>query len=214
MGQTLTTGTSAQTARAVCVFLHGRGQTAIQMVDEVIASVGAPGVHFVLPQSPNPAWYDAKAVDEMTNATTAQLENALSLVRDAVDAARQAVPSGPLIIAGFSQGACLATEYLLRGGKADAAALFTGCRVGASSNDLPETLAASLPVYVSNGDVDPWIPLWAWQSARDALIRQGAQVRSDVFPGREHLVSDDEIAAFSSLLGAVVEGRELAEYQT
>lgn len=214
MGQILTTGTPAQTARAVCVFLHGRGQTASQMVDEVIASVNAPGVHFVLPQSPQPAWYDAKAVDEMTEATAAQLENALSLVRDAIDAAHQAVPSGPFIIAGFSQGACLATEYLLRGGKADAAALFTGCRVGASGDALPEKLADAIPVYISNGDDDPWIPLWAWQGAKDALIRQGARVRSDVFAGREHLVSDDEIAAFSILLGAVVEGQELAEYQT
>lgn len=214
MVQTLTTGTSAQTAHAVCVFLHGRGQTAAQMVEEVISSLDAPGVHFVLPQAPQSAWYDAKAVDEMTEATAAQLDDALSRVRDAVDAALKEVPGRPLIIAGFSQGACLATEYLLRGGKTDAAALLTGCRVGAPDTDLPEKLAAAIPVYVSNSDVDPWVPLWASRRAEEALTRQGARVRSDVFAGRGHLVSDDEMTAFSNLLCAIVEGRELAEYQT
>ena len=213
MGQTLTTGTSAQTARALCVFLHGRGQSATQMVEEVISSLDAPGVHFVLPQAPQPAWYDAKAVDQMTQATAAQLHDALSLVREAVDAAAKAVPAVPLIIAGFSQGACLATEYLLRGGKADAAALLTGCRVGASDADLPENLAASIPVYVSNGDADPWVPLWASRKAEEALIRQGARVHSEVFAGRGHLVSDGEMTAFSNLLRAMAEARELAEYR-
>lgn len=214
MRPTLTTGTPAQTARAVCVFLHGRGQNAEQMVTEVISSLDAPDVHFVLPQSPGIAWYDAKAVDEMTEDTAAQLAEALTLVRDAVEAARQAVPDGPLVIAGFSQGACLAIEYLLRGGNADAAAVLTGCRVGASGEDLPEELAAPVPVFVSNGDADPWIPLWASQKASEALIRQGARVHSEVFAGREHLVSKAEIIALSKLLNAVVAGRELAEYRT
>lgn len=214
MRQTLTTGTSAQTARAVCVFLHGRGQNAEQMVAEVISSLDAPGVHFVLPQSPGIAWYDAKAVDAMTNDAAAQLEEALSLVHDAVDAARRAAPNGPLVIAGFSQGACLTIEYLLRGGEADAAAVLTGCRVGASGADLPEKVVGSIPVYVSNGDADPWIPLWASQKAEEALSRQGARVRSDVFPGRDHSVSNDEIIAFSNLLNAVSAGQDLPEYQT
>ena len=212
MAQTLTSGASSQTARAVCIFLHGRGQTAMQMQQDVIARLSAPDVHFVLPQAPGPAWYDAKAVDPMTQETAAQLDAALSLVTAEIAAATAAVPDRPLIIAGFSQGACLATEYLLRGGKADAAALLTGCRVGAPDADLPETLRASIPVYASNGDADPWVPLWAWRKAQQALTRHGARVRQAVFPGRDHLVSDDEIKAFSSLLRSVAAGTNLPEY--
>ena len=211
MAGTLTSGASAEAARAVCVFLHGRGQTAAQMQEDVIARVDAPDVHFVLPQSPGPAWYDAKAVDPMTETAATQLDAALALVQAAIASASEAVQGRPLIIAGFSQGACLATEYLLRGGKADAAVLLTGCRVGAPDADLPETPLGSIPVYLSNGDEDPWIPLWAWRKAEEALVRQGARVRSEVFPGRGHLVSDDEIHAFSSLLSAVGKGGPLPE---
>jgi hypothetical protein len=39
-------------------------------------------------------------------------------------------------------------------------------------------------------------------------------VHSETFPGREHLVCDDEIKAFSELLSAVAEGREMPEYTT
>lgn len=214
MAQSLTSGASIGSARAVCLFLHGRGQSAAQMVSDVISRLDASDVHFVLPEAPNSAWYDAKAVDGMTPATADQLDRALSLVRTEVASVAGKMSGKPLVIAGFSQGACLATEYLLRGGRADAAALLTGCRVGASDTGLPESLAAAIPVYVSNGDEDPWVPLWAWNKARDAFIRGGAQVRSDVFPGREHLVCDDEIKAFSGLLSAVAEGRDTPEYTT
>lgn len=203
-----------ETARAVCVFLHGRGQSAAQMQEEVIARLDAPDVHFVLPQSPQPAWYDVKAVDPLTGTTATQLDAALALVRAALASASRAAPGRPVVIAGFSQGACLATEYLLRGGRADAAVLLTGCRVGAPDANLPETLAASIPVYASNGDDDPWVPLWAWRKAQEALTRHGARVHSAVFPGRDHLVSDDEIEAFSSLLRRVGEGTDLPEYTT
>tara|TARA_R110002020_G_scaffold203246_5_gene406754 strand:- start:3008 stop:3652 length:645 start_codon:yes stop_codon:yes gene_type:complete len=212
MAETLTSGASAETARAVCVFLHGRGQTAVQMQEDVIARLDAPDVHFVLPQSKGSAWYDAKAVDPMTETAAVQLDAALALVQVAIASASEAVPGRPLVIAGFSQGACLGTEYLLRGGKADAAALLTGCRVGAPDADLPETPLGSIPVYLSNGDEDPWIPLWAWRKAEQALVRQGARVRSEIFSGRGHLVCDDEIDAFSGLLRAVAEGKDLLEY--
>ena len=214
MAQSLTSGPSIESARAVCIFLHGRGQSAAQMVQDVISRLDAPDVHFVLPEAPNSAWYDAKAVDGMTPATAAQLDDALSLVRAKVASVSGKLSGRPMVIAGFSQGACLAAEYLLRGGEADAAALLTGCRVGASDTGLPEDLAASIPVYASNGDEDPWVPLWAWNKARDAFLRQGARVRSDIFQGREHLVCDDEINAFSGLMTAVVEGREMPEYST
>ncbi|MEQ8741484.1 MAG: alpha/beta fold hydrolase [Hoeflea sp.] len=214
MAQSMTSGPSIESARAACIFLHGRGQSAAQMVQDVISRLDAPDVHFVLPDAPGSAWYDAKAVDGRTPATAAQQDKELSLVRTEVESVAGKLSGKPLVIAGFSQGACLAAEYLLRGGRADAAALLTGCRVGASDTGLPESLAASIPVYASNGDEDPWVPLWAWNKARDAFIRQGARVHSETFPGREHLVCDDEIKAFSELLSAVAEGREMPEYTT
>jgi phospholipase/carboxylesterase len=108
-----------------------------------------------------------------------------------------------LVVAGFSQGACLAVEYLMRGGRADALAVLTGCRVGAASDGLPRADLGGLPVYASCGDADPWIPLWAFHRMLGDLSKSGARLRADVLPGRPHAVADAECGELIRLLGAV-----------
>lgn len=206
MTRTAYHGAEASTARAVCVFVHGRAQSPEEMAETVLPRLDAPGLRFVLPRAPREAWYDAKAVDALTEATAAQLAEALGIVGQVVEHARGECPGVPLVVAGFSQGACLAVEYLMQGGRADAAAMLTGCRVGAPSDDLPKAPLSGLPVYATCGDADPWIPLWAFQKAVGELAAAGARVRSDVFPGRPHEVSDAECAELSRLLRAVSDG--------
>lgn len=212
MTQTAFHGAPAATAKAVCIFTHGRGQTPEQMIGAVLARVAAPGVRFVLPRAPGGSWYDAKAVDPLQPETRAQLETALDQLSQTIAAARAACPGLPLVVAGFSQGACLSTEYLLRGGAADAAVLLTGCRVGAFDEGLPTKPLHGLPVYASNGDADPWVPLPAWHLGVAALAGTGAgtgaRLRGDILPGRGHEVSDGECAVLSQMLGNIAAGRE------
>jgi phospholipase/carboxylesterase len=113
----------------------------------------------------------------------------------------------PLVLAGFSQGACLAIEYLMTTSDLpDAAALFTGCRVGLPTDGLPTRDLAGLPVYASCGDEDPWIPADAYFRMLADLTGAGARLRADIFPGRPHTVTDTEIAALSGFLGALRDG--------
>jgi phospholipase/carboxylesterase len=204
-------GAAADAARAVCVFLHGRGQTPEDMVATILGRVDAPGVRFVLPAAPATGWYAAKAVDPMTPATAAQLERALAVVGSAIAAARAASPGVPLVLAGFSQGACLTLEWLMRAGGVAAAAVLTGCRVGAPGDDLPRRALGGVPVYLSCGDADSWIPLWAFHKAVAELAAAGATVRADILPGRAHAVSDAECAEFARMLSALTAGAPAAE---
>lgn len=207
MAGTVTTGADPAAAQAVAVVLHGRGQTPDYMVGAVIDRLSVGGVHFVLPAAEGEAWYDAKAVEPMTNDTEAQLTAALRLVAGAEAEARAACPGVPLVLIGFSQGACLVIEHLMRGGQADAAAMLTGCRVGAASDDLPVADLGGMPVYCTNGDADPWIPTWAFQKAVGDLIGAGARVRSDVFPGRAHDIGGAEIAVLDALIADTIAAR-------
>lgn len=211
MTRTAYHGATPAKARAVCVFVHGRGQTPEQMLENVLSRVDARDVRFALPRSPREAWYDAKAVDPRTDATQGQLAEALAIVAEAVDTARAECPGVPLVLAGFSQGACLMLEHLMQGVRADAAAMLTGCRVGAISDDLARVGLEGMPVYASCGDADPWIPLWAFQKAVGDLAASGARVRVDILPGRPHEVSDTECAEFSKLLRAVADGTPALE---
>lgn len=207
-GGPLRLGAKAAEAKAICVFVHGRGQSPEDMQSHVLARLSAPAVAFVLPRAPQGAWWDARAVDPLTPVARAQLSTALDHLAAAVAASRGELPGRPLLLAGFSQGACLAIEYLCAGlPPPDALAAFTGCRVGVAADGRSEAAPVGVPAYLSGGDADPWIPVAAFADAAQSLGRQGARLRADLFPGRGHEVSDPEIAMLDAMLNDLAAGR-------
>jgi phospholipase/carboxylesterase len=207
-GGPLRLGARAAEAKAVCVFVHSRGQSPEEMEAHVVARLAVDGVAFVLPRAPSGAWYAARAVDPLTPVARAELSTAIDHLAAAIAAARGELPGRPLVLAGFSQGACLAIEYACAGLPApEALVAFTGCRVGVAGDGRPAALAASLPVYLSGADADPWIPLAAFADAAQSLGGQGARLRADLFPGRGHEVSDAEVAMLAAVLADLAYGR-------
>lgn len=201
-------GADLSVARALCVFVHGRGQSPEDMQSHVLARLDAPGVAFLLPRAPGASWYAARAVDPLTPDTRAALAEGLAGLRRLIGDARAAAPGLPLLLAGFSQGACLSLEYALAGQAApDALAALTGCRVGVVGDARAENLAAGLPVYLTGSDADPWIPVEAFADAALVLGRSRAALRADLFPGRAHEVSGAEIAMLVAILGDMAAGR-------
>ena len=190
-------------ARAVCVLAHGRGQSPEDMQAHILARLAAPDVAFILPRAAGGSWYDAKAIDPLTTETRAALGLALDHLAADVAAARADHPGLPLVLAGFSQGACLSLEYAFAGLPAPQAVVaLTGCRVGVPSDDRPHALPPLLPVWLTGSDNDPWIPVTAFAEAALELGQAQARLQAALYPGRPHEVSDPEIA----LLQAVLDG--------
>ncbi|MTH33692.1 phospholipase [Paracoccus limosus] len=195
-------------ARALCVLVHGRGQSPEEMQSHVLARLAVPGVAFVLPRAPQGSWYDARAIDPLTDATRAALAQALAGLAALIAATRAAAPGRPLLLAGFSQGACLSLEHALTGvAPPDALVALTGCRVGVASDARPLRLPPGLPVYLTGSDADPWIPVEAFAAAALDLGRARAALRADLFPGRPHEVAGAEIAMLETILTALAQGR-------
>lgn len=204
-------GANGPAVKALCVFVHGRGQSPEEMESHVLARLPLSDVAFALPRAPRGAWYDAKAVDPVTPLTREQLAEALAIVEAEMQSLRRDYPSLPLLLAGFSQGACLSLEYVCRGVQApDALMAFTGCRVGTPQCERPSSAPAGLPVYLSGSDADPWIPLTATSDAFLELGRQKVKLRSDLFPGRGHEVSAAEIAMIESVLSDLASSQQPA----
>jgi phospholipase/carboxylesterase len=198
--------------RAVCVLVHGRGQVPADMVRMVVEHVGLSGIRWVMPGADGKSWYKAKAVDPLTPETRASMDDGFATFDALLAAERAAYPGVPMAAAGFSQGACMVAEWVLRGAKVEALAVFTGCRVGAF--DAGEAVRAldGLPVYASCGDQDSWIPLSAFQRLCAVLGDAGARLRTDVLPGRPHDISPAEVAEFARILEALAErGPGMAE---
>lgn len=206
MGDVLQIGADPAEAKALCVFVHGRGQSPEAMVDHVVRHL-PQDVAYALPRAPGGIWYAARAVDPLTDVTRAELGASLRALEAAIVALRG--PSArPVLLAGFSQGACLSLELACAGGvRPDAVAALTGCRVGRPGDARPVALAAGMPVYLTGGDRDPWIPLSAFAETAADLGGQGAALRADLFPGRAHEVSTAEIAMLAAMLADLGAGR-------
>jgi len=114
---------------------------------------------------------------------------------------------GPERIAliGFSQGACLLIELLLRAPRRfGGAALLTGGFVGPPGHrpgpggSLDET-----PVLLASSRYDTWVPLDRVDETVAVLRDRGAVVDRRIYDDREHLVNDDAVAATRDMLTAV-----------
>lgn len=201
-------GVAPARAKVLCVFVHGRSQSPEEMEAAVIRRLSAADVAFALPRAEGKSWYTARAIDPLTKVTREELSASLSGLATAISGLRAKAPGAALVLAGFSQGACLSLEHAFTGAHTpNAVAAFTGCRVGILGDDRQSSLKPGLPVYLSAGSADPWIPLQAFADTATELGRAEAALRCDVFPTRPHEVSAAEIALLDSLLTDLAAGR-------
>ena len=103
---------------------------------------------------------------------------------------------------GYSQGACLASEYVYRNPARWACLLaFTGGLIGPPGTEWPP--AGDLertPVLFTNGDADPWVPWPRVQETARLFEAANAEVELRLYPGRDHEVVDDEIRLGRTIL--------------
>jgi predicted esterase len=114
------------------------------------------------------------------------------------------VAAEKIAIAGFSQGACLATEFVGRNPRRYAALLaLTGGLIGPP--EAPIKLIGDLagtPVLLSSGDPDPHVPWARVQQSAELLEEIGGRVTLRRYPGKPHSVADEELRSASDVLAA------------
>ena len=208
IAETVRSGVPVARAKVVCIFVHGRNQTPEDMQAAVLGQLRCADAAYVAPCAHGASWYAALAVDPLSDQTRRELEQALRDLGALVAELRAEAPGRPILLAGFSQGACLSLEHAFAGGApVEAVASLTGCRVGRPGCTRPAALTAGMPVYLTGGDADPWIPVHAYAEAANELALGGARLRSDIFPGRAHEISLPEIAMLDTMLEDLAAGR-------
>ena len=125
-------GAPIASARAVGVLLHGRGATALSILD-LGDAINRPDVAWLAPQARGNTWYPNRFLAPLES-NEPWLSSALAAVDDVVAQVEEAgAPRSRIVLIGFSQGACLALETLIRtpgiaGGVAGSAAGSSGPR--------------------------------------------------------------------------------------
>lgn len=181
-------------AKGAVVLLHGRGGSA-----EDILRLAQPfrreGLAFVAPQAAGHTWYPNSFLAPRES-NEPYLSSALEKVGSVVVEIEAAgITRDRIVVAGFSQGACLATEFVASNPARYAGMIaFTGGLIGPPDADLHhDGSLAGTPALFLSGDPDPHVPWPRVQASAAELERMGAVVTSRRYPGRPHTISADEV---------------------
>lgn len=195
-------GPAIDGADLVVVAVHGRDQTPAYLIDHLADPIGDPGVAWLLPAAPGLRWWPASFMDERSanephlSAAVARLEAIAALVTSV---------SSPVVWLGFSQGACLVAEVVARSGRGRGGlVVLSGGLTGPPGTQIAvDGDLDAMPVLVSCGARDPWVPLGRVHETADAFRGAGAAVTVAVFDDAEHGIRRAELEAVAELLRRV-----------
>jgi phospholipase/carboxylesterase len=194
----LSAGAPIVEAELVLILLHGRGATA----DSILQLYDALELETVAPEAAGNTWYPNSFLAPLES-NQPYLDSALARIEAIVaDLIEGGMPSQRIALLGFSQGACLTTEFIARHPRHYAGAIaLTGGLIGppGTPRNYPGSLAGT-SVFLGAGDPDPHVPFSRVQETHDVLTKMGATSEIRRFPGLGHTINDNELDASRRLL--------------
>jgi phospholipase/carboxylesterase len=187
-------GVALQDAAGAVILLHGRGGSAEDILG-LAEAMYHPTLAYLAPQAAGHTWYPNSFLAPIAQ-NEPWLSSALGKVAATVRQAESAgVAAQRIVICGFSQGACLATEFVARHPEKYAGLIaFTGGLVGPLGAELThEGDLQGMEAFFGSGDPDPHVP-WARVEQSAGIFRgMNAAVTLRRYPGRGHTINPEEL---------------------
>lgn len=192
-------GAPVKEADVVAVLLHGRAQTPEYMLENVVRRIDLPGIAYLAPAAAERTWYRASfmaAAHENEPELTYALER---LARLCHELEGDGIAVAELVVIGFSQGACLACEFVRRRRQRFGALVaLTGGLIGPPgtdwSGDTDDAGAyRAMPVLLGGSDADPWVPAERMLATAEWFRRFEARVNVKLYAGMGHAIADEQI---------------------
>jgi predicted esterase len=198
-------GSPLENAKSALILLHGRGASAEDILG-LAQEFSLPEDMIVLaPQASQNVWYP-QPLTAPVESNEPYLSSALLRVSEVVATlSAGSIPAEKVLIGGFSQGASLAIEFVLRSGRRWGGLLaFSGGFIWPQGKARPA--AGSLqgtPVFLGCSDKDPYIPPVRVDETAALLEAMGAQVTKRLYPGLGHTINRDEIDRAQKMIAAI-----------
>ena len=188
------TGKPLQEADKALIMIHGRGAYARDILG-IASHLNVQEYALFAPEATNNTWYPYSFMAPPEQ-NEPWLSSALNLVKEAVDAAtEQGISAENIYFLGFSQGACLALEFVARNAKKFGGVVaLTGGLIGDKiDQDNYTGNFNSTPIFMGTGNPDPHVPIERVKESAIILEKMNAKVHLKVYDGKAHIVSQDEI---------------------
>jgi predicted esterase len=197
-------GTPLAKASRVVILVHGRhasGAVILPLADRL----ALPGVCFLAPDAETGSWYPGRLM-----APLAANEPWLGRSLDRLGSILRSVGElgfgigEEVVLAGFSQGACLVLEYAARNPRRYGGVIgFTGGLIGPDPMRRAERgVFDGTPVFIGCSESDPFIPAARVVATAEHFTGHGARVTTRFYPGSDHIVNDDQIARGLEILSS------------
>ncbi|MEJ6981446.1 dienelactone hydrolase family protein [Pedobacter sp. P351] len=199
--QTEESGLPLKQANKAIIMLHGRGASA-ESISSLADYLNLEDAAIFAPTATNNSWYPYSFMAPVENNQPA-LSSALELIDTLVkDIISQGIPLHKIFFLGFSQGACLALEYVSRHATAYGGVIaYTGGLIGEHLNRENYTGDfAHTPILITTGDPDPHVPLSRVEETVEILEEMHAEVSLRVYKGRMHTIQQEEIKLANQLI--------------
>ena len=199
-------GPSPEAAPAVTLLVHGRGRAPAEML-ALAERFALPEMAYLAPTAAGGTWYPESFLAPIAK-NEPHLGWALARLEGIVrDLEGRGVTRDRMALVGFSQGACLVAEYVLRhpcrwGG----VSLLTGGVIGPAVAPPPGPAGDlhGTPIFLGCCEADAWVPLARVRDTAALFTAMGAVAALRVAPGAEHVVTDGQVTATRALLASLV----------
>jgi predicted esterase len=194
-------GEPVEKASGAVVLLHGRGGSAEDIL-QLGKAMYLPGLACLAPQAAQNTWYPYSFLAPKEQ-NEPWLSSALAKVQATVQLASDAgISADKIVVCGFSQGACLATEFVASNPQRYGGLIaLTGGLIGPEGADLAHTGdLAGTPVFFGSGDPDPHVPWSRVVESAKTLSEMGASVTTRRYEDRPHTITREELEFGKRLL--------------
>jgi phospholipase/carboxylesterase len=210
----VTAGTPVDEADAAVCLVNGRGATARSIVGFGEAVAGDGDVALLAPQAAANTWYPNSFLAPAEDNEPGRSSGLRAVGRAVETATDGGIPTERVLVAGFSQGACLASEFVAQNPtRYGGLAVLSGGLIGESvdvddyvshaaaeiEGDAAEALGGT-PAFLGCSDVDPHIPEERVHETTAVLEALGADVDERIYEGMSHGINEDETDAVASLV--------------
>jgi len=194
-------------APVAVVMVHGRNAGPENILD-LVPALARPEVTYLAPAAANRTWYPYSFLADIAS-NEPWLSSGLAVLGTLVSGVEAAgVPRDRIVLLGFSQGACLATEFAIRNAsRFGGVVVFSGGAIGPPGTRWDDSgRFDGTPMFFGCSDVDSHVPAARVIESAELCARMGADVTRRLYPGMGHTINDDEIAWAQNLLDALASG--------
>lgn len=176
-------------AKKIVIMLHGRGGSAEDILS--LSNHLPKDPCYMAITAPSNQWYPYSFLEKQER-NNPYLKNSLTQVQNLVDIAREHVEDKNIFLLGFSQGACLALEFLAKNpSKFGGVFALSGGLIG--TDDELKTKKLNTQILIGCSENDPYIPIKRVFDSKKILQEAGANLTTITYPGSSHTITQKEL---------------------